>query len=153
MELHNDTATPCGVTRSAATTTRARIMELTEQLAQAEQRAEQAEREAFALAMFIKQRAGAAVWDHADVMQMLQDTVVGICAGVLHTANNAERQGLPATYTLLRETVISRFERARAELLDRVGHAGERGSVNSPELVTDRMKEDLRNAVRLPSVA
>ena len=150
---HIDTATPQGVQRTAATTSRARILELTEKLALAEQRAERAEREAFALAMFIKQRAGAAVWDHADVMQILQDTVVAICAGVLHTTNAAERQGIPATYTMLREVVVSRFERARAGLLDRVGHAGERGAVNSPELVTDRMKEDLRNVVRLPNAA
>ena len=146
-------AAPQGVHRTAALNTRARILELTEQLAVANARADKAEREAYSLAMFIKERAGASVWDHADVMQILQDTVVTICAGSLLAVNRAEREGVPATYTLFREVVISRFERARATLLDKIGHPGERGAVNSPELITDRMKEDLRNTVRLPNVA
>ena len=153
MEAQHTNAAPQGVQRTAAGTQRARILELTEQLAMAEQRAERAEREAYVLAMFIKQRAGSAVWDHADVMQMLQDTVVTVCAGMLTAINQAERKSVPAGYALMRELVVSRFERARATLLERVGHAGERGAIHTPELVSDRMKEDLRNVVRLPNAA
>jgi hypothetical protein len=132
---------------------RQRVQDLTKQLALATARAELAEREAYALATFIKDRVGAAVWDHRDVMQMLQDTVVGVSSGILARARMAERKGLPASYVLIQELVVSRFDEARVNLLDRIGHKGERGGIASPDLVTDRMKEDLRNVVRLPNAA
>jgi protein-arginine kinase activator protein McsA len=145
--------TPKGVKRTAAHTGRAQVLELQKQLAAANARADKAEREAYALATFIQHRANASVWDHADVMQMLQDTVVTLCAGVLQSVNQTERKGLAPSYAVFRELVITRFETARATLLDRVGHNGERGAINGPELVSDRMKEDLKNVVRLPKVA
>lgn len=152
-DQHTSHHTPKGAQRTAAATAMARELELTQQLAEANARADLAEREACALAMFIKQRAGAAVWDHADVMQLMQDTVVSICAGVLTRANKAEREGLAPSYALFRELVVTRFEHARAAMLDKVGHPGERGAMNSPDLVSDRMKTDLRNVVRLPNAA
>lgn len=142
-----------GVVRTTAKGQRALIDELREQNALLTQRAERAEREAFALATFIKQRAGVSVWDHVDVMQTLQDAVVTPLANVLRAVKRAESEGLPMSATTVREIVVSQFERSRVGTIERIGREGERGAANSPDLLTDRMKVDLGNVLKLPNAA
>lgn len=147
------TAPMPGVVRTAAQTTRAKNQELEAELAECRRQLEATRLEATALAQYLKSRVNITVWDHADVMQILQDSAVGICASVLAKVREAEQRGLPASYAGFREILITRFEESRAEVLDRVGHPEERGATNSPDLVSDRMKHDLRNVLRLPNAA
>lgn len=148
--LHN---TPSGVRRTTATTQRERIVELTTALADAERKLEKAQNDVQTLAQFIQRRIDVNVWEHTDVMTILNDTVVNVCAGVLAAVQKAEVSGVPASYRMFHELVVSRFDQARVNLLHRVGHPGETGHINSPHCVTDRMKEDLSNVVKLPEAA
>lgn len=110
----------------------------------------QAEADARSMALFIRARVGAAVWGHDDVMAMLHRLSTRVIEEILTGLRDAQRRGIPPTYTMTGELVRKSFDRARAETLQRLGDQDEMASLHLPQFVTPRMKEDLRNTVRIP---
>ena len=106
-----------------------------------------AEKDARTLANFIRERAGAQVWDHGDVMTLISDTFGELARSLRAGMTNARQNGTPASYVLLDHIVSKSVDGVNAHTVQKFGDAGDVPGVAAPHLLTERMIVDAKNVV------
>lgn len=132
------------ITRRGAFGLRAEVTRLRRELDDMTARAERAEKDAKTLSEFLVSRGSLRVWQHADVLRLLDVIARGTIMRLIAQTTAAASKSVPASHVFYRrlgDQMRDEVQRDVAELL--------RDGLARGDMVSDTMREDVRAALQV----